>query len=115
MIDYRLIKNEIKKLFELDDEKIEKYDSLIQSTANGIFSCLNSEPDENGEGRLNYLCAVKSYYLICLCENDNVKSFSAGDVSYTAEDYTSCIKIMLEEAYEQCRDLFKAAFVFEAV
>lgn len=115
MTDYDRIYNELRLLFDLTDEDIEKYGGLIKNICSGILSALKKEPDEEEQSRIDYLCAVKSFYNISLIQNDGIKAFSAGDVSYTVENGSKHIKQLLDDAYDRCSDLISGSFVFKAV
>lgn len=117
MIDYEEICSELKRISGMADEEILNYKSSVIYTADSVWLQLKKEPDEKEMPKLYYLCAVKAYYRIMLLESGGVKSFSAGDVSYTAGDGSlSGIKALLTEAEADCIGLISSgSFAFEAV
>lgn len=117
MIDYDEICNELKQISGMADEEILKYKNSVIYTADSVWLQLKKEPDEKELNKLYYLCAVKAYYRIMLLEGGGVKSFSAGDISYTADRGSLAgIKALLAEAEADCSGLISmGSFAFEAV
>lgn len=116
MTDTALVKNELSLVFNIESEKIEKYDSIINYAVCCINVLINEGSDEN-DLRIVHLCAAKAFYQIAVLENDGVKSFSAGEVSYETD---ACAflsaKEMLDDAMKDCNQLLKSNdFDFKAV
>lgn len=105
------------------DEEIEKYNSIIESSASFVASMLDDSKNENSV-QIVYLCASRAYYQILLInQSDDVTSFKAGDVSFSRD--TSALensRALYNLALEQCADKItgrsksgKDNFAFKAV
>lgn len=115
MAEYPRVNSELRQLFGISQQELEDYGQLIESACESVFSLLDAEPNDGAMRRLEHLCAVKAFYLIELLRSDGVKSFSAGDISYTSDGVPAGIKILLEQAQAACSDIIGGAFVFKAV
>lgn len=116
MTDCSFVNQELKRLFDFEDTELEKYNDLIVNAVNCVNTLLKENADEN-DARIVHLCAMKAYSQIEVLHNDDVASFSAGDVSFT-RDTSSKDKagLLLQEALNACSDLVSVSgFAFKAV
>ena len=117
MTDYSLVKNELMKALNYDDEQINKYESYINNAIACVASQLKNPEDEN-DARIVNLCAMRAYYqIILISDNDDITSFKAGDVSYTKDTSSvSRAKALFDMALDSCNDLVQSSgFAFKAV
>lgn len=116
MTDCSLVRQELKSLLKLTDEDIINYDSLILCAVNWVKSLIKQEQNEN-DALIVHLCTVKAYYQISLIQNDGISSFSAGEISFSADNNSfTGAKKMLEDALSSCSHLITdSSFAFKAV
>ncbi|MCH5321281.1 MAG: hypothetical protein J1E36_05930 [Eubacterium sp.] len=117
MTDYSLVKNDLMKALNCDDEQINDYESYINNAIACVASQLKNPEDEN-DARVVNLCAMRAYYqIILISDNDDITSFKAGDISYTKDTSSvSRAKALLDMAIGSCSDLVQSSgFAFKAV
>ncbi|MCM1114361.1 MAG: hypothetical protein NC397_02570 [Clostridium sp.] len=115
MTDCSFVNQELKRLFDFEDTELEKYNDLIVNAVNCVNTLLKENADEN-DTRIVHLCAMKAYSQIEVLHNDDVASFSAGDVSFTRDTSSKGIELLLQEALNACSDLVSVSgFAFKAV
>lgn len=69
----------------LDNSEIYKWKTLIDDACDYVKSITVKEnPDESETGKLEMLCAVYALKLYSLCNDENITSFTAGDVQITS-------------------------------
>lgn len=115
MTDCTLVREELNNILQMTDKEIESCDSLIEYSVSCINPLIRTE-DEN-DIRIVHLCAVKAYYQILLMQNEGVSSFSAGEVSFSADNSAlAAAQKLLEEAMSSCSSLMTdSSFAFKAV
>jgi hypothetical protein len=102
----------------LENSEIYKWDSIIDEACKYVNSLLKSEiSDDYDKLRLENLCAVYSYRLYCLCNNNTLSSFKAGDVTITSSAPSVDKAEMLWKDYcLKCQDLIDSQeFLFGRV
>lgn len=119
MTDYGNVKNELMLIMNCTEEEINPYEIYVQSAVEYVSGLLKS-PDCENRADVVYLCAAKAFYLISLVKeagNSEIKSFKAGDVSYTVgNSQLSAAEKILSIAVSDCRNLLvNDSFVFKAV
>lgn len=68
-----------------DASETSRYNALIENACAYVSSkCIKSELDENDTKRLEMLCAVYALKLSSMCNDENITSFTAGDVKITS-------------------------------
>lgn len=119
MTDYSSVKNELMLVLNCDEEQADEYGVIINNAIACVQDILKDSEYEN-DTRIVHLCAVKAYYRISLlrdADSQGVKSFKAGDVSYTADTSSAEVaKRLLEDALADCSRLIKREnFTFRVV
>lgn len=119
MTDYGSVKNELMLIMECSEDEVQKYEMYVQNVCCCVFDLLKNEKYEN-RAEIIHLCAAKAFYKISLIKeagNSGVKSFKAGDISYTVDNsLSSAAEKVLKDAVADCRNLLADdEFVFKAV
>lgn len=119
MTDYSKVANSLKQLLGCSDEEISSYEQFVENAVSYITPLLKDSQQEN-DSRIIYLCAVKAFYQIKLIEqigDDDISSFTAGDVSYSkGTSHLDDVKRLVEEAVFSCKDLLvDTGFAFKVV
>lgn len=71
----------------LANSEVHNWHTLIDDACSYIESHIKKQnPDENDIKRLEMLCAVYAFRLYCMCNDENITSFTAGDVKITSPD-----------------------------
>lgn len=71
----------------LDKSETYKWHALIDDACNYVGAHIKKQSlDKVDEERAEMLCALYAFRLYCLCNDDNISSFTAGDVSITSPD-----------------------------
>lgn len=116
MTDNNLMTKELSLLLGCDEKDTDKYSDIINVAADSVKALLKDEAHSNN-ARIMHLCAVKAYYHIMLTQEDEINSFSAGDVSYSKN--TTALgraEKLLNTAINDCSDLLKnKGFAFKVV
>ncbi|MCD7797423.1 MAG: hypothetical protein LUG95_07495 [Clostridiales bacterium] len=117
MTDYSSVKSELLLLLDCKEDEIEKYNSIICGICDLVFAVLNDEKYET-DSRIIHFAAAKCYYqLLLFNQSDEVTSFKAGDVSYSAS--SSAIdkaRALYEQVMSNCCEMIKdSSFDFRAV
>lgn len=102
----------------LNNNEIFKWRTLIEDACNYINSVvIKREPDETDKSRIDMLCAIYAFKLYSLCADENITSFTAGDVRVTspAENGSKAEKLW-KEYCEKSGDLINTkGFLFGRV
>ena len=116
MTDINPIIKELSFLLDTDEEDTAKHSNIINSTAACVKALIKDDVDNN-DSRIIHLCAVKAYYQIVLMQEDEISSFSAGDVSYSKNaSAVDKAEKLLKAAMNDCSDLLKSTgFAFKVV
>lgn len=117
MTDYNAVKNELCVLTEYESEQLDKYNGIIESICDSVFSQVKSL-DDKADKRVIHLAAAKCYYQILLLnQSESLTSFKAGDISYTMSSASvEGARELYYQAVKDCADLMKKdSFAFEAV
>lgn len=119
MTDYSSVKNELMLIMDCNEDEVQKYEMYVQNAVCCVFNLLKNEEYEN-RAEIVHLCAAKAFYKISLIKeagNCGVKSFKAGDISYTVDNSLSlAAEKVLADAAADCRNLIADdEFVFKAV
>lgn len=103
----------------LDASEVYKWSTLIEDACSYIESHLKSHNHtERQIRRLEMLCAVYAYRLYCMCNEENITSFTAGDVKITSslKDRDNKGEILWQEYAENSKDLIDTqSFLFGRV
>lgn len=71
----------------LQNDEIYKWKALIDDACDYVGSIVIKEnPDESEARRIEMLCAVYALKLYSLCNDENITSFTAGDVQITSPE-----------------------------
>ena len=115
MIDENLVAESLNLLGGFDDEAVRRYKPIIDAVLAEVSDAAVDDAQEN-DPRLAQLAAAKAYAVICAAENDDVTSFSAGDVSLTVRSASENAKAYLDAALSGCTGLLKdSGFAFMSV
>jgi hypothetical protein len=91
----------------IDSDVAENYKSLVENATSAIFASLRSEEYEQ-DPRIINLCATKAGLAIAFAleAQDNVTSFTAGDITINQEGKASTdIAMLFQQAKEDCAQL----------
>ena len=102
----------------LDGSEVYKWRTLIDDACVYIETHSKTKnPDENEIKRLEMLCAVYAFRLYCMCNDENITSFTAGDVKITSPDGgKNKGEILWKEYVEKSGDLIDTqSFLFGRV
>lgn len=101
----------------LSDDEVYKHRALIDEACEYVSSLVvKSEFDKSDEKRLEMLSAAYALRLYCLCNNDNITSFVAGDVHITSPDGGDKAERLWQEYYRLCEDIVESRdFLFGRV
>jgi hypothetical protein len=118
MTDYGLVRTRLGEIAGFDQSQLEAYESYIVNAVSSVSAILKDTDSEN-DARIINLCAVKANYQILLTGelDDDIVSFTAGDVSYTKDTSSiSRAKALLDSTLSDCSDLvISKSFAFKAV
>ncbi|MEE0913791.1 MAG: hypothetical protein U0L76_04300 [Ruminococcus sp.] len=91
----------------LSNSEIYKWRTLIEDACAYVETHLvKDDPDESDTKRIEMLSAVYALKLYSLCNDDNITSFTAGDVHITSPDSSKSRADRLWLEYSQkCADL----------
>ncbi len=100
-----------------DGEQISKYRFLIEDACNVIQSrCKKAELNDGDLGRLETLCAVYALRLTSMCNDENISSFTAGDVKITSSAASGKYDRFWQELLAKSQDLIRQdGFLFGRV
>lgn len=100
----------------IENSQLYKWHTLIEDACAFVSSkCIKSELDENDIKRLEMLCAVYALKMSSMCNDDNITSFTAGDVKITSSGGNNFEKLWSELAAKSA-DLIKIdGFLFGRV
>lgn len=101
----------------LDKAELYKWRVLIDDACAYIKShTKKTELDESETKRLEMLCAVYAFRLYSMCNDDNITSFTAGDVHITSPDVGSKAESLWKEYSQKSQDLLDTkGFIFGRV
>lgn len=102
----------------LQNDEIYKWKALIDDACDYVGSIVIKEnPDESEARRIEMLCAVYALKLYSLCNDENITSFTAGDVQITSpENRQNRGEKLWREYSEKCKDLIDTkSFLFGRV
>lgn len=101
----------------LDKSKLYKWRVLIDDACAYIKShTVKTEFDESETKRLEMLCAVYAFRLYSMCNDENITSFTAGDVHITSPDGGSKAESLWKEYSQKSQDLLDTkGFIFGRV
>lgn len=102
----------------LDKSSAYEWKAVIDDAVSYVESIvIKDEPDSGDIRRIETLCAVYAYRLYTLCSNDNVSSFTAGDVKVTSSaDAVQKAEKLWRDYRDRYSDLVGAeSFLFGAV
>ncbi len=102
----------------LDNSEIYKWQALIDDACSYVSSLVVKDKlDDNDTKRLEMLCAVYAFRLYSLCNDENITSFTAGDVHIASPDSSKDRGDRLWREYaEKASDLIKGEkFLFGRV
>ncbi|MDO4830969.1 MAG: hypothetical protein Q4A46_05795 [Clostridia bacterium] len=89
-----------------DSSELCRWHTLIEDSCAFVGSkCIKSELDENDTKRLEMLCAVYALKMSGLCNDENITSFTAGDVKITSSDSKDKYDKMWRELVSKSSDL----------
>lgn len=116
MANSNQITEELSLLLGADENDIEKYNNIINHCVECVKAKLKNKDDSEDSGII-HLCAVKAYYQIVLMQEDEISSFSAGDVSYSKNSSAvDKAEKLLKAAEKDCCTLLKCSdFAFKVV
>lgn len=117
MTDYLSVRAAVAALMSCSEEDLEKYNSLIESCCLTINDRLADAANEN-DPRILHFAAAKSYYQILLLDqSENITSFKAGDISYTASSAAiDGARELYFQSAKDCGELLKdSSLMFKAV
>lgn len=90
----------------LDGDEVYRHKDLIGEACEYVGSIVvKKELEKSDEKRLEMLSAAYALRLYCLCNNDNITSFVAGDVHITSPDGGGKAEKLWQEYYKMCEDL----------
>ncbi len=91
----------------ISNDEIYKWKALIDDACDYVNSVLiKKELSESEARKVEMLCAVYALKLHSLCNDENITSFTAGDVQITSpENRTDRGEKLWREYSEKCRDL----------
>jgi hypothetical protein len=91
----------------LDNSEIYKWKDIVDDACRYVESLVIKEnPDSSDTVRIETLCAVYALRLYCLCNDENIASFTAGDVQITSSaDKQSKAQRLWNEYLQQSEDL----------
>lgn len=102
----------------LDNSEIYKWRSLIDDACAYVKThTVGENLDEDKAKRLDMLCAIYAFKLYSLCNDDNITSFTAGDVQITSpNDSKSRADLLWAEYLEKSHDIIRTdEFLFGRV
>lgn len=101
----------------LDKAELYKWRVLIDDACAYIKShTKKTELDESETKRLEMLCAVYAFRLYSMCNDENITSFTAGDVHITSPDVGSKAESLWKEYSQKSQDLLDTkGFIFGRV
>lgn len=102
----------------LDNSSLYKWRVLIDDACAYIKSHTKKTAlDESETKRLEMLCAVYAFRLYCMCNDENITSFTAGDVQITSPDGAKDkAELLWKEYSEKSQDLIDTSnFIFGRV
>lgn len=71
----------------LDNDEIYKWKTLIDDACDYVGSIVvKKNPDESETRKIEMLCAAYAFKLYSLCNDENITSFTAGDVQITSPE-----------------------------
>ncbi len=117
MTDYNAVKNELYVLTGYESGQLDKYDNIIESICDSVFSQIKTSELEE-DRRVIYLAAAKcNYQILLLNQSESLTSFKAGDISYTMSSASvEGARELYNQAVKDCADLLRnESFAFEAV
>ncbi len=108
------------QLAGISNSQIYSWKSVIDDACSYVQSIVTKSDLETADKlRLETLCAIYAYRLYSLCNEEEIASFTAGDVQITSSssaDSGSRAERLWKEYSEQCRDLLQDnSFLFGAV
>lgn len=107
MIDIENVNDILKSVGDYSDDQLKKYRKVVDNAVSVINSMTESQ---GSNSKIDYLCALKANYDIVLlsASEDNITSFTAGDVSITqGTDLIAFAKQLYTNALNDCADLIK--------
>ena len=102
----------------LDNGEIYKWRTLIEDACDYVGSILRKKDNDDTENRrIEMLCAVYALRLYSLCNEDNITSFTAGDVKLTSSaNGKQNAQALWEDYAKQSSDLIRTeGFLFGRV
>lgn len=102
----------------LDNGEIYKWRTLVDDACDYVSSILlNKENDDIQNRRIEMLCAVYAFRLYSLCNEENITSFTAGDVKLTSSAGSKQnAQVMWEDYVKRSADLIRTeGFLFGRV
>lgn len=102
----------------LDNSSASKWRTFILDACDYINDrIIKSNLTDADNRKIEMLCALRAYKMYCLCNENNMTSFTAGDVSVTSSAGTAeTAEKMWQELAEKSVDLIGSeSFIFKAV
>lgn len=74
-------------LADIDNGEIYKWRSIIDDACTYVSSCvIKNKLNDTDNKRIEMLCAVYAFRLYTMCNDENITSFTAGDVTVASPD-----------------------------